>query len=1046
MMYRITLNGSDIYGPTSEQAVIDPHLDIELNSAGTLEFTLPVENDLWGVPQVFQDDVEVYEDGKVIFFGRPLQITRDWNNQKKVVCEGALAFFNDSIQRTNEIKLSQHKTLEWFFRDLISKHNAQVDDFPTIGSISPKHFEVGTIDIPNKEKYVYRKTDYQTTLECLQQMCLDTDGGYFITRREYDDYGNYTNYIDWVETMPVYSDQPVQFGVNLLDITQDINGADICTVLMPLGNENCTLSNYRSWDPYAGGNMYQGVGHVAHSDEIYYQPGLELYGRVVQHKTWNDYSEGNENGLWMKAAEWLKKKNEYIPTIEVDAADLHYIDKYKIDGEPIYGVFMLGMEVQVISAPHGLTELNPDEEHPTLIIHKLSLELDSGVKKITIGTPPKKELTDILAPSSTSGSKRKSGGEGDGAAEYSVTELVPVTDVMVKASGETEYSSTRSNGKIYLDMDSIAAGKVKDVQVDGVSVVDEETGVAEIESAVSDVLVDGTSVVNEDHEAEITIPVKGVTYNGINVVNPNTGIAEIEESLNIGNIEDVDWYERGYAQTDPEVRTVTVTEPGIYCAVFSLLDDQRTARHDSCPEILPHYLDLSVSGGTVLFQKYLDKDESYSGYEDYKNGKIIIFSNSGTSVVTFRGTNYSFSLITNAQVGVERPASNGWYEYDSTLKYYVLSEDTVAVQGKTYFDKISSDGTNGYILLSNVQVGVDRPYLSGWYEHSSDLHRLILSQDDYAIEYKNYYEKSTDFSKSVSWKIRHVFKISNIDVNYLSFIKQSMITEDVIDGRLFLDRMVPNDNNVYMIIATSGCNTIYGGARIRDVNGDAYFDSVSDYQGINLDTIFTPNTISTNKSLIHIGDGTYNEPAYYPSGSTEVRYNSSNICLTLSMDSWRPYENVSYIVIDTGANIHANTNNPSIDGSPAINAVSFRLSQPIGVLDVQHNGQSITDINGIAEIGDVAYKEDVTNVQTTLQANFQAGVDSVYDACVSKGSTPASHSLTDVVDGILAIPTGGGGGGVTVTSSAKELYVPRGSAHSDINAVVTVTTTAKEGE
>lgn len=43
-----------------------------------------------------------------------------------------------------------------------------------------------------------------------------------------------------------------------------------------------------------------------------------------------------------------------------------------------------------------------------------------------------------------------------------------------------------------------------------------------------------------------------------------------------------------------------------------------------------------------------------------------------------------------------------------------------------------------------------------------------------------------------------------------------------------------------------------------------------------------------------------------------------------------------------------------------------------------------------------------------LQSNFQAGVDSVYNACVTKGSTPASHSLSDVVQGILDIPTSGG--------------------------------------
>ncbi len=41
-----------------------------------------------------------------------------------------------------------------------------------------------------------------------------------------------------------------------------------------------------------------------------------------------------------------------------------------------------------------------------------------------------------------------------------------------------------------------------------------------------------------------------------------------------------------------------------------------------------------------------------------------------------------------------------------------------------------------------------------------------------------------------------------------------------------------------------------------------------------------------------------------------------------------------------------------------------------------------------------------------LEANFQDGVDAVYDAVVAKGSTPASHSLSDIIAAIAAIPTG----------------------------------------
>ena len=50
-----------------------------------------------------------------------------------------------------------------------------------------------------------------------------------------------------------------------------------------------------------------------------------------------------------------------------------------------------------------------------------------------------------------------------------------------------------------------------------------------------------------------------------------------------------------------------------------------------------------------------------------------------------------------------------------------------------------------------------------------------------------------------------------------------------------------------------------------------------------------------------------------------------------------------------------------------------------------------------------------TNVQGAvdeMHTNFQAGVEDIYDACVAKGSTPASTSLSDVVAAIAAIPTG----------------------------------------
>ena len=56
-----------------------------------------------------------------------------------------------------------------------------------------------------------------------------------------------------------------------------------------------------------------------------------------------------------------------------------------------------------------------------------------------------------------------------------------------------------------------------------------------------------------------------------------------------------------------------------------------------------------------------------------------------------------------------------------------------------------------------------------------------------------------------------------------------------------------------------------------------------------------------------------------------------------------------------------------------------------------------------------------------MQINFQAGVEDIYDACVAKGSTPASTSLSDVVAGIMAIPTGiTPSGTISITSNGTK--------------------------
>ena len=75
-----------------------------------------------------------------------------------------------------------------------------------------------------------------------------------------------------------------------------------------------------------------------------------------------------------------------------------------------------------------------------------------------------------------------------------------------------------------------------------------------------------------------------------------------------------------------------------------------------------------------------------------------------------------------------------------------------------------------------------------------------------------------------------------------------------------------------------------------------------------------------------------------------------------------------------------------------------------------------------------------------MQLNFQAGVDDVYDACVAKGSTPGSYSLSDVVQGIMDIPSGiTPSGTISITSNGTGIDV---SSYATADVAVPNTNTA----
>ena len=86
-----------------------------------------------------------------------------------------------------------------------------------------------------------------------------------------------------------------------------------------------------------------------------------------------------------------------------------------------------------------------------------------------------------------------------------------------------------------------------------------------------------------------------------------------------------------------------------------------------------------------------------------------------------------------------------------------------------------------------------------------------------------------------------------------------------------------------------------------------------------------------------------------------------------------------------------------------------------------------------------ATKTDVS----TIQSNFQAGVDGIYDTIVAQGTTPASKSLSDVTAGIGSMADNkyhSGANSVTVTAKATQ------GTWSSNKMTVTATATASNGK
>jgi phage minor structural protein len=349
MIYTIKCDSKVIYDSRGEElACENVRVTLEVNAAGSLEFTMPPTHPYIDAIRIMKSVLQVYRDGVEIFRGRPTEVNINFFGKKQVYCEGVLAYLNDSVQRQGEY----HDITPYnYLNTLLTAHNAQVEE--------NRRIYIGDVTVTDSNNSLYRFTNYNPTLQEIKEDLVDDLGGYLFPRFE-----NGNVYLDYLADYPGTCTQRIVFGLNLMDYTRNFNVTDMATRIIPLGAQIDNPTYEALGERVTIKSVNGGL------DYIQSDTAVQNFGIISKTVIWDNVT--TPSALLSKAREYLSSVQYDTMVIEARAVDLHMVD-------PEIEAFELGDVVNVKSVPHGL-----DRNFP---VTKMVLDLNSAANNsITLGT------------------------------------------------------------------------------------------------------------------------------------------------------------------------------------------------------------------------------------------------------------------------------------------------------------------------------------------------------------------------------------------------------------------------------------------------------------------------------------------------------------------------------------------------------------------------------------------------------------------------------------------------------------------------------------
>ena len=329
--------------------VVSPSVKDSEDNAASFDFSMEMNSPYYDAFMHLKTLVAVEYDGDYIFFGRVLTIDNSTVYQtKRVHCEGAFGFMNDTHYEGVTEKDKQKISWSTYYDRIINNHNTMVQTRSPEKAIlrGTVTIDGNTAFVPTTEERKYEPSNWTQTGSLISSLVSEF-GGHAVVR-----YRSGRNYLDWYKyyARDLGVNRPtVSVGENIIDISTSANNVDkIFTWVTPMGDSgNDGKPIYLEGFTYTDKN---GTSHTINSkhipvsivrdvytdnqlnDEFHsasdYSNAFDNYGDIYKPQTFA--SAKTQQELWNYTIKWIKECYFGIASsFTIRAYDMHILDQTK---------------------------------------------------------------------------------------------------------------------------------------------------------------------------------------------------------------------------------------------------------------------------------------------------------------------------------------------------------------------------------------------------------------------------------------------------------------------------------------------------------------------------------------------------------------------------------------------------------------------------------------------------------------------------------------------------------------------------------------------